>query len=129
LFEQSYQDNFVPEGRHDILVEGIGRPEHYGCVRSTRKGVGIKQYFGVAPRHSSSFTTSDTKAELTRKIRQELMEDMRNETECVRLELQQEFLSYQHCAEPHVSLVPKSTKGSCATPSTLGGCHWPNEPM
>jgi len=40
----------VPEGRRDILVEAIGRPEHYGRVHAAGKGVGIKLYFRVAPR-------------------------------------------------------------------------------
>jgi len=48
------QGNFVPEGRHDILVEAIGRPEHCGRVRAFGKGFGIKLYYGVAPRHLSS---------------------------------------------------------------------------
>jgi len=51
------------------------------------------------------------------------MEEMRKETEQVRLELQQEFLSQQGCVElleAHVSLAPKSTKGSCVAPTTLG---------
>jgi len=54
LVEQSSQGNFVPEGHHDILVEAIGQPEHYGCVRADGKGIGIKLYFGATPRHSSS---------------------------------------------------------------------------
>ena len=47
------QGNFVPKGHHDILVEAIGRPKHCGRVRATGKGVGIKLYFGVAPRQLS----------------------------------------------------------------------------
>ena len=41
----------------------------------------------------------------------------------MRLKLQQEFLSQQVYAQPlelHVSPAPKSTKGSCATPTTSG---------
>jgi len=48
---------------------------------------------------------------------------MRKETEWVWLELRQDFLSQQVCTELldlHVSLAPKSTKGSCAVPTTLG---------
>ena len=51
------------------------------------------------------------------------MEEMRKETEQMRLKLQQEFLSQQVYAQPlelHVSPAPKSTKGSCATPTTSG---------
>jgi len=47
----SSQGNFVPEGCRDILVEAIGQLEHCGRVCVARKGVGIKLYFGVAPRH------------------------------------------------------------------------------
>jgi len=42
------QGNFVVEGRHDILVEAIGRPEHCGRVRAAKQGVGIKLSFGVS---------------------------------------------------------------------------------
>ena len=62
------------------------------------------------------------------KIREELMEEMRKETDLMRLEMRkendrmrQEFLSQQVCAEPIEPLVnptPKSTKGSCAAPPT-----------
>ena len=93
MVEQSSQGNFVPQGRQDILVEAIGRPEHPGCVRATRKRVAIKNYFKAAPQHSSSSPALETKAELTSKIRQELMEEMRKETKHMRLELRQEFLS------------------------------------
>ena len=124
MVRQRSQGNCVLESRHDILVEAIGRPEHWAHVRAAEKGVRIKQYFRATPRHSSFSTTSKTKAELTNKIRQELMEEMRKETERVRLEYQLEFLSQEHCAEllePHVSLAPKSTKGSYATPITSEG--------
>ena len=82
MVEQSSQGNFVPGSRRDILVEVIGRPEHCGRVRATGKGVGNKQYFRAAPRHSSS----ETKPELMSKIRQDLMEEMRKKIERVRLE-------------------------------------------
>jgi len=67
LIEQSSQGNFVPE-RRDILVEAIGQLEHCGRVHSAGKRVGIKLYFGAAPRHSSSSPTIETKAKMTSKI-------------------------------------------------------------
>jgi len=64
------------------------------------------------------------------KIREELMEEMRKETDLMWLEMRkendrmrQEFLSQQLCVEPIEPLVnptPNSKKGSCATPTTLG---------
>jgi len=39
---------FVAEGRHDILVEAIGRTKHCGRVRAAGQGVGIKLYFGIS---------------------------------------------------------------------------------
>jgi len=64
------------------------------------------------------------------KIREELMEEMRKETDLMRLEMtkendrmQQEFLLQQLCVEPIQPLVsptPKSTKGSCGAPTTSG---------
>jgi len=61
------QGNFAPEGRHDILIEAVGRPEHCGRVHAAGQGVGIKLYFGVSQRHSSS-SPQETKAEMTCKI-------------------------------------------------------------
>jgi len=58
-----------------------------GRVRATGKGVGIKLYLGAAPRHSSSYPTTKTKAEITGKIRQELIEEMRKEVDQMQLEL------------------------------------------
>jgi len=58
---------------------------------------------------------------MTSKIRQELMEEMRKEADRMQLELRQEFLSQEVYAKPVealVSLAPKSTKGSCVTPTT-----------
>jgi len=61
---------------------------------------------------------------MTSKIRQELMKEMRKEAERMRLELRLELLSLQLCAESPiqalVSPAPKSTKGSCAAPTTSG---------
>jgi len=61
------------------------------------------------------------------KISQELMEEMKKETQRMRLEfeeknrlLRQEFLSQQLCAKPLVTPIPRSTKGSYATPTTSG---------
>ena len=122
-----FDGKFVAEGRHDILVEAIGRPEHCGRVRAAGQGVGIKLYFGVSQRHSSS-SSKESETEMNTKIREELMEKMRKETDLMRLEMRkendrmrQEFLSQELCAEliqPLVSPTPKSTKGSCAAPTT-----------
>jgi len=57
----SFQGNFFPEVRHNILIEAIGRLEHCGHLRATGKGVQIKLYFGVAPQHLSS-SPKETKA-------------------------------------------------------------------
>jgi len=69
-----------------------------GRVRAAGQGVGIKLYFGVSQRHSSS-SPQESKIEMKTKIREELMEEMRKETDRMRLELRQEFLSQQVCAE------------------------------
>jgi len=75
--------------------------------------LGIKLYFGVSQRHSSS-SPEETKAEMTTKIREELMEEMRKEIDRMRLELRQEFLSQQVCAEliqPFFSPLPRAQSG------------------
>jgi len=51
------------------------------------------------------------------------MEEMRNDTDRMRLELRQEFLSQQVCVEsiqPLVSPAPKSIKRICVAPTTPG---------
>jgi len=68
--------------------------------------------------------------EMKTKIHEELMEEMRKEIDLMQLEMRkendrmrQEFLSQQLCAEPIQPLVsptPKSTKGTCAAPTTSG---------
>ena len=96
------QGNFVPKGRHDILVEAIGRPEHCGRVRATGQGVGIKLYFGVSQRKSSS-SPKESEAQMKTKIREELMEEMRKETDRMRLEMRKEndrTVSYTHLTLP-----------------------------
>ncbi|CAL5205233.1 unnamed protein product [Lathyrus oleraceus] len=45
LVEQSKVGLFIPECRHDILVEAIGIMEHHGRVRSLGRGIGFKTYF------------------------------------------------------------------------------------
>jgi len=50
LVEQSSQRGFTPEGRHDILVAAIGRPEHLRRVRGARSRVGICKFFGSSSR-------------------------------------------------------------------------------
>ena len=70
---------FVAEGRHDILVEAIGRPEHSGRVRAAGQGVGIRLYFGVSERQPSSSSKNET--QLKTKLREEILEEMRKETD------------------------------------------------
>ena len=105
------QGNFVPQGRYDILVEAIGRPEHCGRVRVAGQGVGIKLYFGVSQRKSSS-SPKESVTQMKTKIHEELLEEMRKETDRMRLEIRkendrmrQEFLSQQLCAEPFNPLL------------------------
>jgi len=83
------QGNFVPEGRHDILVEAIGRPEQCGRVRAVGQGVGNKLYFGVSQRQSSS-SPKESETQMKTKIHEELMEEMRKETDQMRLKMRKE---------------------------------------
>jgi len=52
--EQSSHDNFVIQGSQDILTATLGTEEHLGRVRIVGYGVVVRQYFGSAPRSSSS---------------------------------------------------------------------------
>jgi len=54
-----FQDTLVePQGRKDILTTAIGTEEHPGRVRTAGYGVGVRQYFGSAPRSTSSQSTN-----------------------------------------------------------------------
>ncbi|KAK7327227.1 hypothetical protein VNO80_31592 [Phaseolus coccineus] len=104
------------------LLKVIGRLKHSGRVRAVGQGVGIRLYFGAAPRHSS-YSPKESKKEMEQRLRKELMDEMRRETEKMRLELRQE-ISQQLCAEQPIqtllSPAPKSIKGSCAAPTASG---------
>jgi len=52
--EQSSQGSFVIQGRQDILTTTLGTKEHPRHVRTAGYGVGVRQYFGSAPRSTSS---------------------------------------------------------------------------
>jgi len=82
--QQSLQGSFVSQGRQDILTEAIGIPEHPGRVRTAGFGVGIRQFFGSAPR-SSSFATPATpdQAKIREDLRREMREKIRREMEQV----------------------------------------------
>ncbi|KAI5392053.1 hypothetical protein KIW84_076731 [Lathyrus oleraceus] len=46
LVEKSKDGIFVPQGRHNILVEAIGTEEYGGCVHGLGRGVDLRLYFG-----------------------------------------------------------------------------------
>jgi len=54
--EHSSQGNFVIQGRQDILTAALDTEEHPGRVRTAGYGTGVRQYFGSAPRSSSSLS-------------------------------------------------------------------------
>ena len=83
------QGNFASEGRYDILVEAFRRPEHRGRVRAVGQVVEIKLYFGVSQRESSS-SPKQIETQMKTKIHEELMEQMRNETDQMRLQMRKE---------------------------------------
>ncbi|CAJ2640733.1 unnamed protein product [Trifolium pratense] len=46
LVEDTKKGDFVPKGRHDVLAEAIGTPEHGGSVRGVGKKHNITTYWG-----------------------------------------------------------------------------------
>jgi len=56
--QQSSEGSFVTQGRQDILLVVIGKEEHPGRVRTAGYGVGVRQFFSLAPRSSSAFATT-----------------------------------------------------------------------
>ncbi|KAL6564870.1 hypothetical protein OROMI_016320 [Orobanche minor] len=76
LEAQCTQGSFTPEGRHDILAEAIGRPEHPGRVRGIGFGVGIRDYFGRSSRRAASSISDSVLEELTKKITYDVTQNL-----------------------------------------------------
>lgn len=69
-------DEYVRNGREDILVKSLGQPEHPGRVRAAGRDVGIREYFG-SKSHSTPSVTSDAQlAALTKKITQDVLQSL-----------------------------------------------------
>ena len=49
--EQSSSGTFAAQGREDILVVAIGRPEPLERVRGTGRGISIRSFFGNLAQH------------------------------------------------------------------------------
>ncbi|KAL6564871.1 hypothetical protein OROMI_016321 [Orobanche minor] len=116
LEAQCTQGSFTPEGRHDILAEAIGRPEHPGRVRGIGFGVGIRDYFGRSSRRAASSISDSVLEELTKKITydvtQNLMKTFGQTLESLGAHPQQPHTDLRTPDDHHVTRV--STKGSCA---------------
>ena len=78
LVEQSSQGSFVIQGKPDILTTALDTEEHPSRVWTTGYGVGVRQYFGSAPRSTSSQNSnimdqiSRLKDELTYQVEENL---------------------------------------------------------
>ncbi|WVZ16703.1 hypothetical protein V8G54_009685 [Vigna mungo] len=86
----SSQGQLTPEGRQDILIAAIGRPEHHGRVRAAGTGVGIQDYFGSSSRQTSYAYNKAQQQRLTQEITKKLRANLRGETE-LRTELRDEL--------------------------------------
>ena len=101
--EQSSQGSFVPKGRDDILTVAIGTREHLDRVRTTSFGVGVRQYFGSAPR--PNFSTTNVSQEMMEQLVAQLTERLtpqltHNIKEQVAKELKAEFEQRYNPVEP-----------------------------
>ena len=54
MVEAAREGSFVPEARHDILVEAIGTEEHGGRVRGVGEDVGLRSFFGSQRKSTES---------------------------------------------------------------------------
>ncbi|KAL5146583.1 hypothetical protein HKD37_06G016406 [Glycine soja] len=78
LEEQMRHDEFVPQGREDILNTAVGRPDHRGRVRAAGSGVTISQYYGRTSRASRT---------LREQVRNEIEEENKQSLEARKKEL------------------------------------------
>ncbi|KAL6558266.1 hypothetical protein OROMI_018616 [Orobanche minor] len=115
LEAQCTQGSFTPEGRHDILAEAIGRPEHPGRIRGIGFGAGTRDYFGRSSRRSASINESVLEG-LTKKITydvtQNLMKTFGRTLESLGAHSQQHHTDLRTPNDHHVTRV--NTKGCCA---------------
>ena len=77
LVKQSSQGSFVIQERQDILTTALGTEEHPGRVQKAGYGMGVRQYFGSAPRSSSSHS-ANIAMEISR-LKDELMSQLKDE--------------------------------------------------
>jgi len=114
------------------LITSLGIEEHPDRVRTASYGVGVRQYFGSAPRSTSSQNKnmameisrlkdelrSQLKDELTSQIEQKVRDKLKDE---LRSEIRREWeeLSQQQTPLQEGVVLPTrgraSTRGSCAT--------------
>jgi len=111
----------VSQGRQDILTEAIGIPEHPGCVRTARFGVGVRQFFGSSSQSSSSKTpaTPDQLAKIREDLKREIREEIRREMKQVRSSM---CMTQQHNPMQQDETVPMQQEEACGSVSTKGSC-------
>ncbi|KAL6583045.1 hypothetical protein OROMI_005123 [Orobanche minor] len=111
LEAQCTQGSFTPEGRHDILAEAIGRPEHPG-VRGIGFGVGIRDYFGRSASSLNESVLEELMKKITYDVIQNLMKTFGQILESLGAHSQQPHTDLRTPDDHHVTRV--STKRSCA---------------
>ncbi|CAJ2638114.1 unnamed protein product [Trifolium pratense] len=129
IVEDSKKGDFVPTGRHDVLTEAIGTPEHGGSVRGVGKKHNITTYWGrskvsrqrqgIDVKEQLAAFKADLEAKFEEKLAQErkmmqdsLMETLKSMGLSQTSDTNNRVMVPEACAEQVV--VTGSAKGSCS---------------
>nr|KYP46201.1 hypothetical protein KK1_032193 [Cajanus cajan] len=116
LEEQTSQGSFILEGRQDILITALRRPEHPGRVRTAGAGATISNYFGPLSKGSSLSKLSPQDFEaLTQQIYVRVIQSLMSKYPNMSAQQSQDVPPVE---VDHAMVARASTKGSCPTPSS-----------
>lgn len=99
MVNSAREDSFVPEPRHDILVEGIGTKEHGGRVYVVGDRIDLRVTFGTSKKRNRQ-VQKETLEELHRKIythKQEFDKKLEAERETCKKEFEDLKYLYAVC--------------------------------
>ncbi|CAJ2637268.1 unnamed protein product [Trifolium pratense] len=128
IVEDSKKGDFVPTGRHDVLAEAIGTPEHGGSVRGVGKKHNITTYWGRSKvsRQSQGIDVKEQlaafKADLEAKFEEKLAQERKMMQDSLMETLKSMGLSQTSDTNNRVMVPEAQTEQLVVTGSAKGSC-------
>ncbi|XP_045810773.1 uncharacterized protein LOC123905192 [Trifolium pratense] len=128
IVEDSKKGDFVPTGRHDVLTEAIGTPEHGGSVRGVGKKHNITTYWGRSKvsRQSQGIDVKEQlaafKADLEAKFEEKLAQERKMMQDSLMETLKSMGLSQTSDTNNRVMVPEAQTEQLVVTGSAKGSC-------